>query len=310
MSSLVFITGAKGFLGRYCARRFSSEGWTVAGLGHGEWPEEERQSWGLGAWLNASVSVEALERLTERTGLPKAIIHCAGSGSVGFSYENPQEDFARTVGSTVEVLEFARKHGPKIQIVYPSSAAVYGAAARLPISEDSPLAPVSPYGKHKLMAEESCRLYAKEWGISLAAIRFFSLYGEELRKQLLWDACGKASQKNFSFFGSGEEERDWLHVTDAARLICLAAGRAGPDVPVVNGGTGQGTSTRRILTMLGKLWQPAMIPVFTGQARIGDPHHLTADAARLREWGFSPSMPLEQGLREYVAWFQKRVPHD
>jgi len=310
MTDLVFITGAKGFLGRHCARYFAGTGRIAAGLGHGEWPEEERQRWGVGAWHSGPVMVETLERLADRTGLPKTIIHCAGSGSVGFSYDHPHEDFLRTVGTAVDVLEFVRRHGPDIRVAYPSSAAVYGTATSLPIAEDAPLAPVSPYGKHKLMAEECCRMFGKEWGVPVAVIRFFSLYGEELSKQLLWDACRKAGRGEFSFFGSGAEERDWLHVGDAARLLLLAVEHASPDVPVVNGGTGQGTSINEVLTMLGDAWSPGSAPQFTGQARVGDPDRLVADISRLREWGFTPRISLAQGIREYVRWFQAQARHD
>jgi UDP-glucose 4-epimerase len=131
-----------------------------------------------------------------------------------------------------------------------------------------------------------------------------------LKKQLLWDACRKAMRDDFSFFGSGTEERDWLHVNDAAHLLLLAAEYASPSVPVINGGTGQGVCIKEMLSMLGRAWFPAMTPLFTGQVRTGDPDRLVADISRLREWGFAPRISLEQGIQEYVRWFQDQARHD
>lgn len=304
MSDLVFITGAKGFLGRHSARHFSGAGWIVAGLGHGEWSEKERQDWGLRFWETGPVSVENLERLAEHAGLPQAVIHCAGSGSVGFSYERPVEDFQRTVASTVAVLEFARKYESGIRVVYPSSAAVYGASMCLPMDESMPPTPVSPYGKHKLMAEECCRMFAAEWNLPVAVLRFFSLYGEGLRKQLLWDACRKAALEKFAFFGNGTEMRDWLHVRDAAKLMALALEHATPDCPVVNGGTGCGVTVKDILTSLGGQCRPALEPIFSGHVKAGDPAHQVAAVEKARLWGFAPSVRWQDGVSAYVDWFR------
>lgn len=308
MNTLALVTGCSGFIGRHCARELARRGRAVLGLDSSLMPEA--QDWGIAHFYQGPVNAAALEDAVTRHGLPQAIIHCAGSGSVPASVQNPYADFMANVQTVLEILDFSRRNGSKVAVVLPSSAAVYGNISSRPLAEDMAGQPASPYGAHKKIMEDLARSYGKNFGVPGVCVRLFSVYGAGLKKQLLWDACRKAVRGEFSFFGSGEEERDWLHVTDAARLLCLAAERASPDVPIVNGGTGQGTSIRQILTMLGELWQPALLPVFTGQTRTGDPGHLTADASRLGEWGFTPLLPLEQGLREYVAWFQKQVPHD
>ena len=116
-----------------------------------------------------------------------------------------------------------------------------------------PLAPLSPYGLHKCLAEDLCRFYAAYWKLPIAVIRFFSLYGEGLRKQLLWDACKKLHGDAFIFEGTGNEERDWLHVEDAVRLIALAGEHASSLCPIVNGGSGAARSVRSVLEALGAL---------------------------------------------------------
>ena len=155
------------------------------------------------------------------------------------------------------------------------------------------------------MAEECCRIFAKEWDVPVAIIRFFSLYGEGLRKQLLWDACRKAVQGQFAFFGDGTEMRDWLHIQDAMKLVAIAVDKATPECPVVNGGTGSGVTVKEILTHLGGLLHPVRVPAFSGCVKPGDPHHQIAGLDVLGQWGFSPSVLWQEGIRAYVDWFQK-----
>ena len=159
-------------------------------------------------------------------GEPDVIVHCAGSGSVGFSMTHPYQDFQRTVATTLAVLEYARLYAPRARVAYPSSAGVYGEVQKLPIAETDPLSPASPYGVHKRFAEELCASYAQHFGIAVAVVRLFSVYGAGLRKQLLWDASQKIMRGENRFFGTGEEIRDWLHVEDAASLLIAAAGHA------------------------------------------------------------------------------------
>lgn len=308
MKKLVVVTGAAGFLGRHAARHLAASGFRVAGIGHGDFAGGSFREWGMETWESADVRLDTLEALSDAGGEISAIVHCAGSGTVGFSLENPRGDFRRTVGTTVDVLEFARRRAPAVRVVYPSSAAVYGTAGEQPLTEDAPLNPISPYGLHKRMAEDACRCFAGRWGVPAAVVRFFSLYGEGLRKQLLWDACRKARDGAFRFFGSGEERRDWLHVADAARLLHLAMERADPACPVVNGGTGTGVSVREVLVRLGGHWRPALAPDFSGAAKAGDPCHLVADVRRAAAWGFAPGVDIGTGLADYLRWFRSEFP--
>lgn len=298
----ILVTGANGFLGRHVSRAAALQGNQVIGMGHGDWTEESWRSWGLSAWHELDVT---LASLVAHAGQPDVVIHCAGSASVGFSIENPAQDFERTVGTTLEVLEYLRTSAPETALVFPSSGAVYGGATTLPITEESPLAPVSPYGVHKKIAEDLCRSYSQSFGLRVAIVRIFSAYGVELRKQLLWDACRKALMGDCRFGGTGRETRDWVHAEDVARLLLIASDHAEPGASSVNCATGQDVAVESILAVLFEALGTSRRPEFTGSARPGDPERVAGDPSRAIAWGWSPQRPWQDGVREYARWFRE-----
>lgn len=297
----ILVTGAAGFLGRHVARHFATMGDEVIGLGHGDWSATESARWGLRRWHAADVDAASLRR---HAGEPEIILHCAGGSAVGASFARPFEDFQRTVATTACVLEFMRERAPRARLVYPSSAAVYGAAERIPIAETDRLAPISPYGSHKVAAEALCASYARHFGVATAIVRFFSLYGPHLRKQLLWDACGKLQAGAASFAGTGDELRDWLHVEDAAALLALAATQASPACPIANGATGRGIAIRDIIAELAKRLAPDVAAKFTATARSGDPQAYVAVVGTAATWGFAPKVDWRAGVAAYADWYR------
>jgi len=308
MSNLAIVTGAAGFIGSHCALELHKKGYAVIGLDTNS-PFTIKDT-GISYFHQSSVNEGSLESICNAYGVPTCLIHCAGLGSVSVSLENPGADFKANVLSALEVLEFSRRHQHCVRIVFPSSAAVYGNISTTPLAENMPGQPVSPYGVHKKIMETLALSYGSNFGIASACVRLFSVYGEGLRKQLLWDACQKAYGGIFSFWGSGREQRDWLHVRDAAKLMCIAIEHTSPSSPVVNGGTGHGTSTADILKLLGNQWDPPKIPAFSGQDRKGDPVYLVADVSRMREWEFKPEITLHEGIKAYAEWFKAEINYD
>lgn len=294
------VTGSAGFLGRHVARSVASSSNTrVVGLGHGR-AGEDLSGWGIADWQEGQVTLESLRALKVP---PSVIFHCAGGASVAASIEDPVGDFRRTVDSTLAVLEFARLSPTPVKVVLPSSASVYGAAHRLPSQIDDPLAPVSPYGLHKKFAEDLSRSYARQYGVPVAIVRLFSVYGPGLRKQLLWDACARLGRGDGAFAGDGYETRDWLHVQDAADLMILAAHHASPDHPVVNGAAGEAVTVRAVVETLARYLPGAPAPTFSGKRRPGDPVHYLADISEAAAWGWAPRRGLDEGLHDYAHWY-------
>jgi len=297
----VLITGGQGFLGRHVARAFANDGWKVTAIGHGTWSEDELKRWGVSVWHSCDVT---LDSLITHGGEPNVIVHCAGSGQVSFSLAHPLQDFERTVDSTAAALEFVRTHVPNATMLFVSSAAVYGEVLTGRINEEVPPAPISPYGVHKYLGEQLCKAYSGTFGLRVLVVRFFSLYGPWLRKQLLWDACNRLTSGSAEFFGTGKELRDWLHVSDAAALILTLTKANSDSYKVINGGTGVGVPVSDILAALSVALGKRDAVVFTGEERPGNPSRLVADVALARSMGWEPKYDWRRGVREYTDWFR------
>jgi UDP-glucose 4-epimerase len=301
------ITGARGFVGRHLARALQKQGIQVCGMGHGAWTERERTAWGVGYWVNGEVSKRNLDIVQAQMGRPDVVFRLAGGSAVGPSLAAPEEDFRRSVLSAAELLEWARLAAPEARLVLASSAAVYGAGHSQPIREADALLPYSPYGSHKRIAEELFASYGRNFGLNVATVRLFSVYGTELQKQLLWDACGRLAKdaSQLTLGGTGAELRDWLHVSDAAVVLQLAASQACAAGYTVNGGTGVAVSVRQVAEQLCAVWGAGTVLGFSGHGRAGDPQYLVADVAEAAALGFAPRTAWQAGVADYVAWFKR-----
>jgi UDP-glucose 4-epimerase len=296
------VTGAAGFLGRNTVSALKRDGYAVYGLGHAAMEGEVIRDLEINKWIEADITLKALNGLNWKFDL---IVHCAGSSSVGFSIVHPMDDFNKTVNTTVALLEYMRLKNRDARLIYPSSAAVYGLKEDQPLREDAPLNPVSPYGYHKKITEELCESYAKNFTLKITVVRFFSLYGNGLKKQLLWEACNKFmdNEQSILFFGSGEETRDWLHIRDAVELIC-AVSRTTDGVAVLNGGSGKRVTVKEILEFMNSEFGRGQELLFNGEVRAGDPRFYRADISRANSLGWEPTVDWHEGVRDYVRWFR------
>lgn len=302
---LALVTGAYGFLGRHVARVLAAQGYRVEGIGHGAWAAGDWSRWGLSSWTEADVTVG---NLMARAQPPALVVHCAGSASVQASMEQPLLDYRRTLEPAAAVLEYVRLRAPEAPVLFPSSGSVYGSQEEALVAESALPAPQSAYASHKLLAEGLCAAWGRSFGIRTAMVRFFSLYGPGLRRQLLWDACTRLSHGDASFAGTGDETRDFLHVEDAANLVLRGLAHASASAPIVNGGSGAGATVREVVTLLAEALGTRSRIVFTGERRAGDPFRFVADNRLARSWGWTPRVELRDGLREFAAWFARGAP--
>jgi UDP-glucose 4-epimerase len=302
----VVVTGTAGFLGRHVARRFSKSGWRVSGIGYGQLTASEKDELGLSAWLPAAVGLEALTQLVESEGVPDLVFHSAGGASVSRSWEEPLVDFENTVGTSAAVTELLRRLAPQARLIYPSSAAVYGNITTDRIAERSPLNPMSPYGVHKAMVERLLVDAQRLHGLRVIIIRFFSLFGPGLEKQLIWDIVQRLGRGSdvLQLDGDGTELRDFMYAKDAARLVVHLAEKSDEETIVVNGGCGRKISVAAVARCLisASGCRDRSTIEFTGQKRQGDPISLVADTGQLKACGFKPEYKFEDGIAELLEW--------
>lgn len=248
-----------------------------------------------------NISFDSICKLDINTLDVLAFINCAGGGSVQESHQAPLLDFYKTTCSTAEVLEYIRINTPNSKYVQLSTAAVYGNCFTFPIKVDSPLNPISSYGYNNLMAENLVQFYSTIYGVKATILRVFSVYGEGLRKQILWDACTKINKGDTSFFGTGQEVRDFINVHDLVATIFNSIQLASDIVPIYNCGSGEGKTINNLLKLVASHFDNAPEVKFTGEAKIGDPLGYVADISN------SPaqvSVSIDNGIDSYVNWFK------
>jgi UDP-glucose 4-epimerase len=282
------VTGAAGAIGQQVVRILTARGWRVLGLGHGD-----AAGLPLAGWIAGEIAASELDALA-RDGRPDAILHLAGGSSVGPSLADPARDHQRTVGSTQRLLDWMHAAAPDAALVLASSAAVYGDAATVPISELVAPNPLSPYGKHKLMMEDA----ARSSGLRAVSLRLFSVYGPGMGKQLVWELCNRLGrgERALNLGGTGAETRDWLHIEDAAVLLVDAIDLARPGAPALNGCTGMGLSVRDTARAILDGFGVQASLNFSGETRPGDPAHLVGDPAQAAAQGLKARVPAAAGL--------------
>lgn len=285
------VTGAFGFLGRHVAAGLAQEGWSVVEAGR---PEVEIPS------PEFDVLLDSAE--------PELVVHCAGPASVPASVEDPSGDFRGSVRVLFDVLQ--RLRGRDAALVLVSSAAVYGEPERLPVAEDAPISPISPYGFHRALCELLVREFHDLWGLRCCILRVFSAYGEGLRRQIMWDICSSALRDGaVSLHGTGEESRDFVHASDVARAVTLVARSAPLEADAYNVATGSESSIASVAGLLLEELGSDVPLSFSGRTRPGDPRHWRADVGRLAALGYAPLVTLEEGARAYAAWARAELGH-
>ncbi|HEU4717851.1 MAG TPA: NAD-dependent epimerase/dehydratase family protein, partial [Bacteroidia bacterium] len=224
-------------------------------------------------------------------------VNASGSPGVGYSLASPEKDYELNTQNVRLMLGAIRAHQPACRFINMSSAAVYGNPSRLPVSEDAMPAPLSPYGKHKLEAEQVLETFHREHDLRTVSLRVFSVYGPRLHKQLFWDIFQKTKQsKKLELFGTGEESRDFIYIRDLVRALETVMENGAFAGECINVASGVETTIREaasvFLDSLGGGFQLS----FNGEVKAGDPKNWQADISRISGLGFKPAVTIAEGL--------------
>jgi UDP-glucose 4-epimerase len=244
---------------------------------------------------------------------PDAIVHAAGTASVGASFATPMDDLRASLLSWANVLDSVRRSGVQPLMFFPSSGAVYGQLDQIPVKEDASLQPISPYGFHKVACELLAREYASCFGQRILVCRLFSLFGEHQRRLLIWELFRQfAGAEDVVWLqGTGNETRDYLYADDMAAAILSLLESLASDTPrgcfqVFNVARGVETPVLDLAKQLGRLVAPQKEIRCRGVERSGDPQRWQADISALRslipDWN---PQSLAEGLASCVAVWKK-----
>ncbi len=304
----VLITGGNGFIGRETAGACRRQGHEVFAL------VRRKGSVGIKGVRELGLAENVPGRFLEplRLSRPDLVVHCAGLASVPLSEERADECRADNVDLVAEVLGAVREAAPRACFILPSSAAVYGSPARQPVNEQAPRVPISTYGQSKVEAENLVFAHAKRYPGRCAIVRLFSVYGAGQKRLLIWELISQGLRKEFplTLRGTGDEVRDFLHVSDLPRAVLTIVGAGPCEGEAYNVASGEAVSVRATALMISRLLNgPGEVKV-RGIADETVPARWEADIGMVKSLGFSASVSLEEGLGRTVSWARELKPGD
>jgi len=233
-------------------------------------------------------------------------VNCSGSSNVPASFIKPSFDYCLNTFNVFKILDSIRQLQPSCKFLNLSSAAVYGSPTILPIEETAVPNPLSPYGVHKLQAEEICREFYSFYQIGTCSLRVFSVYGPGLKKQLFWDIYKKTREDSaITFFGTGNESRDYIYIKDLVKAIELVCMSSDFKADIINIANGEEIRIKDAVSTFFNLFSSKINYKFTGECRKGDPINWQAGIKKLKSLGYKPSVNLTDGLRQYYEWIIK-----
>ena len=307
------VTGCAGFIGSTVVEALIARGDEVTGLDNFDplydpalkranlaaLASSDRFHLIAGDIRDAALVTQALE-----CSQPETIIHLAALAGVRPSLQRPAEYTSVNVDGTVTLLEAAHQHGVP-QFIFGSSSSVYGATNQLPFSEDQPIhRPLSPYAASKASAEAFCYTYHHLYGIRMALLRFFTVYGPRQRPDLAINKFVRLllAGEPIPMYGDGTSSRDYTYVGDIAAGV-LAALDADLDFEIINLGGSSPVTLKDLIAAIGEVLdrEPQVQQLPDQPGDVPCTYANIAKAAALLGW--APQLNLADGLRHFTRWY-------
>jgi UDP-glucose 4-epimerase len=303
----ILITGGLGFVGSNLTERVVRSGAEVTVLDDLSVGKPENVSPDLSYRLvpGSVTDAQLVSRLVKEADY---VAHLAARNII-VSTANPRSDFDVNIGGTLNVLMAAREHGIQ-QIVYSSSASVYGNPRIIPIVEDEPPLTFSPYSVSKLAGENYCYAFYETYGIPVTTVRYSNVYGPKQDPGNPY--CGVMAKFMESIYrgqppqihGDGLQTRDFTYVDDTvdATLVAMVSPKA--EGVVFNLGTGIETAVIKLVAILSRLMGREVEPVHIDRRDIDNIRRRVLSIERMRtRLRWQPQVSLEEGLRRTVRWY-------
>lgn len=292
MAKLI-VTGGAGFIGSHLVDRLIADGHQVLVvdnlmLGKKEFVNKKAEF--------KKIDIRDDKKLEKVFKGGEAVFHLAADPRLPVSIEDPITTHEINVTGTLNVLNAARKAGVK-KVIFSSSCALYGNQP-LPIVETVIPSPLSPYGLHKLMGEEYCRLFYLLYGLESVCLRYFNVFGPRKLPTGSYPMVipifleQKKKGQKLTVVGDGKNTRDYVHVKDVVRANIAAWQSAVIDGQAINIGSGKQTSVKEIAGLIGG--EIEILP-----SRAGEMRYIEANNTKARELlGWEPTVKLEDGVAE------------
>jgi len=305
----ILVTGGAGFIASHVVDRFIADGHQVVVV--------DNLATGFRENVNPKAKFFELDirdpKIAEvfETERPDAVDHHAAQMDVRRSVREPIYDAEVNVLGTLRLLELSRQVGVKRWIYISTGGAVYGEPQSLPVREDHPINPLSPYGATKHTPEHYLFIYRALHQLQYVVLRYANIYGPRQSPHGEAGVTAIFSEamllgKTCTLFGDGSKTRDYVFIEDVVRanVAALTQGDGG----VFNIGTGRATTDFEIFDLVRKaLGMPDLAPVY-GEKRPGEIDHIALANERARDGlGWSPQVSLEEGVRRATAFYREKL---
>ena len=301
----ILVTGGAGFIGSHISDTLIASGHNVVVL--------DDLSTGRKHNLNPAAHFVQADirdpKLGELFAAEKfdAVVHQAAKANVRESLEQPVLYADVNVLGSLNLLEQSRRHGVRKFLYASTGGAAYGEPQKLPVPESHPVNPLDPYGASKHHVEHYLFLYRANYGLAYTVLRYPNVFGP--RQDPLGEAGVVAIFTNKMLRGepavingTGEQERDFVYVSDVARANLLALDRG--DGEIINVGSGRGTNINEIFDHLSELTHYPL-PAVHGPAKLGEVNKIYLDPSRAKQLlGWEAQVKLDEGLRRTVEFFR------
>ncbi len=307
----ILITGSQGYIARNLAKKLGEKNYFCYGIGRGNWKRNDFKKWGYIKNITGNINNKSLKKFQNIDF--DYVIHLAGGLSPNASLLKSVakiKDFEKNVLSTKNILQYLITKKKKSKFIFLSSISVFGNNKLKKLEENNKILPISTYAKNKVKAEKLCIAFNKKFNFDVLILRGTSIFGPGLNRQIIHDVCNKIQSKNNIFFGSGEEERDFLYIDDMCNFIQKVIKKSFTGLEIVHVGTGKATKIKKIIRYINYKLEGKLEPRFNKLGLDINPTRLIPNIIKTSKYKWKPKVSLYKGIDNYIKWFLKNNRND